>query len=287
MLRRVRLGDVGRLPPRRGGLPRGGFALPLVVLLTVIAGIILAAMLDRFGGQQVFAQRQLDQYRDHHIARGLQEAMQAWVNSVDTQTQSLKKSLGEAGKAFDLELDGQRITIYLQDGQGTALAEFAGLSTEELATSAEVLDQLRKSSGNEARQLIRREGPLAVSVQAADERVLSAVARACCDSSRVSRVVSELLRVRNDPEFTIATMAEAFTKAAVEGEERVKLMQMLVTEPTLYRGVAEAPRQGGGVIRYTFNVLIPSGSNRARLSGGVTRPMAVMDWQRDRAADER
>jgi hypothetical protein len=217
----------------------------------------------------------------------LQEAMQAWVNSVDTQTQSLKKSLGEAGKAFDLELDGQRITIYLQDGQGTALAEFAGLSTEELATSAEVLDQLRKSSGNEARQLIRREGPLAVSVQAADERVLSAVARACCDSSRVSRVVSELLRVRNDPEFTIATMAEAFTKAAVEGEERVKLMQMLVTEPTLYRGVAEAPRQGGGVIRYTFNVLIPSGSNRARLSGGVTRPMAVMDWQRDRAADER
>ncbi|MFY7895702.1 MAG: hypothetical protein ACOVP8_05680, partial [Phycisphaerales bacterium] len=98
---------------------RGGFALPLVVLLTVIAGILLAAMLDRFGTQQTFAQRQLEQYRDHHIARGLQEAMQAWVNSIDTQTQSLKASLGERGKAFDLELDGQRVTVYLEDGQGT------------------------------------------------------------------------------------------------------------------------------------------------------------------------
>jgi type II secretory pathway pseudopilin PulG len=265
---------------------RGGFALPLVVLLTVIAGILLAAMLDRFGTQQTFAQRQLEQYRDHHIARGLQEAMQAWVNSIDTQTQSLKASLGERGKAFDLELDGQRVTVYLEDGQGTALAEFAGLTTDEMRVAAEVLDQLQKQDRQEARQLIRREGPLAVSVKAADERVLMAVARACCDSSRASRVVTEVLRVRDDEEFTIATMAEAFTKAAVEGEERVKLMQMLVTEPTLYRGVAEAPRQGGGVIRYTFNVLIPSGANRARMSGGVTRPMAVMDWQRDRSADE-
>ena len=265
---------------------RGGFALPLVVLLTVIAGILLAAMLDRFGTQQTFAQRQLEQYRDHHIARGLQEAMQAWVNSIDTQTQSLKASLGERGKAFDLELDGQRVTVYLQDGQGTALAEFAGLTTDEMRVAADVLDQLQKQDRQEARQLIRREGPLAVSVKAADERVLMAVARACCDSSRASRVVTEVLRVRDDEEFTIATMAEAFTKAAVEGEERVKLMQMLVTEPTLYRGVAEAPRQGGGVIRYTFNVLIPSGANRARMSGGVTRPMAVMDWQRDRSADD-
>jgi type II secretory pathway pseudopilin PulG len=265
---------------------RGGFALPLVVLLTVIAGILLAAMLDRFGTQQTFAQRQLEQYRDHHIARGLQEAMQAWVNSIDTQTQSLKASLGERGKAFDLELDGQRVTVYLEDGQGTALAEFAGLTTDEMRVAAEVLDQLQKQDRQEARQLIRREGPLAVSVKAADERVLMAVARACCDSSRASRVVTEVLRVRDDEEFTIATMAEAFTKAAVEGEERVKLMQMLVTEPTLYRGVAEAPRQGGGVIRYTFNVLIPSGANRARMSGGVTRPMAVMDWQRDRSADD-
>jgi len=265
---------------------RGGFALPLVVLLTVIAGILLAAMLDRFGTQQTFAQRQLEQYRDHHIARGLQEAMQAWVNSIDTQTQSLKASLGERGKAFDLELDGQRVTVYLQDGQGTALAEFAGLTTDEMRVAADVLDQLQKQDRQEARQLIRREGPLAVSVKAADERVLMAVARACCDSSRASRVVAEVMRVRDDEEFTIATMAEAFTKAAVEGEERVKLMQMLVTEPTLYRGVAEAPRQGGGVIRYTFNVLIPSGANRARMSGGVTRPMAVMDWQRDRSADD-
>jgi type II secretory pathway pseudopilin PulG len=265
---------------------RGGFALPLVVLLTVIAGILLAAMLDRFGTQQTFAQRQLEQYRDHHIARGLQEAMQAWVNSIDTQTQSLKASLGERGKAFDLELDGQRVTVYLQDGQGTALAEFAGLTTDEMRVAADVLDQLQKQDRQEARQLIRREGPLAVSVKAADERVLMAVARACCDSSRASRAVTEVLRVRDDEEFTIATMAEAFTKAAVEGEERVKLMQMLVTEPTLYRGVAEAPRQGGGVIRYTFNVLIPSGANRARMSGGVTRPMAVMDWQRDRSADD-
>ncbi len=265
---------------------RRGFALPLVVLLTVIAGILLAALLERLGTQQTFAQRQLEQYRDHHIARGLQEAMQAWVNSVDTQTQSLKASLGERGKAFDLELDGQRVTVYLQDGQGTALAEFAGLSPEEMGTAAEVLDQLRQQDSREARQLIRREGPLAVSVRAADERVLTAVARACSSSARAPRVVAELMRVRDDEDFTIATMAEAFTRAGVEGEERVKLMQMLVTEPTLYRGVAEAPRAGGGVIRYTFNVLIPSGANRARMSGGVTRPMAVMDWQRDRSADE-
>jgi type II secretory pathway pseudopilin PulG len=265
---------------------RRAFALPLVVLLTVIAGIILAAMLDRFGTQQTFAQRQLDQYRDHHIARGLQEAIQAWVNSVDTQTQSLKASLGDRGKAFDLELDGQRITVYLEDGQGTALAEFAGLSPDEMRTAAEVLNQLHQNARRESRQLIRREGPLAVSVRSADERVLTAVARACCDSARATRVVSELMRVRNDEDFTIATMAEALTKAAVEGEERVKLMQMLATEPTLYRGVAEAPRQGGGVIRYTFNVLIPSGANRARMSGGVTRPMAVMDWRRDRTADQ-
>lgn len=265
---------------------RRGFALPLVVLLTVIAGILLAALLERFGTQQTFAQRQLEQYRDHHIARGLQEAMQAWVNSVDTQTQSLKASLGERGKAFDLELDGQRVTVYLQDGQGTALAEFAGLSPDEMGTAAEVLDQLRQQDSREARQLIRREGPLAVSVRAADERVLTAVARACSSSARAPRVVAELMRVRDEEEFTIATMAEAFTRAGVEGEERVKLMQMLVTEPTLYRGVAEAPRAGGGVIRYTFNVLIPSGANRARMSGGVTRPMAVMDWQRDRSADE-
>lgn len=274
------------LPLRRGGPPRRAFALPLVVLLTVIAGIILAAMLERFGGQAVFAQRQLEQYRDHHIARGLQEAMQAWVNSIDTQTQSLKASLGERGKAFDLELDGQRISVYLEDGQGTALAEFAGLSSDEMKSAAETLEQLRRQAGRDARQLIRREGPLAVSVKSADERVLAAIARACCDSGRATRVTSELVRARNDEEFTVATMAEAFTKAAVEGEERVKLMQMLVAEPTLYRGVVEAPRSGGGMIRYTFNVLIPSGANRARMSGGVTRPMAIMDWQRDRAADE-
>ena len=101
---------------------RRGYALVIVVLLTVVVGLTAAVGLQRQSSESLSVARQVAAYQQHHASRGMQEAIGVWLRAVNART--VGESLGEGGHALDISLaDGSTLSVYLHDGQGTALAD--------------------------------------------------------------------------------------------------------------------------------------------------------------------
>src|SRR5262249_23640476 len=75
-------GEGGRgLMARRGREHRPAFALPMVVLLTLVAAVTLTVILERQAADALTVRRQIGNYEAQHVARGLGEILETWVNS--------------------------------------------------------------------------------------------------------------------------------------------------------------------------------------------------------------
>src|ERR1043166_3833682 len=102
------------------------FALPLVVLLILIAGLTVALLVERHGVSDRAITRNIDNYRNHHRAAGIKECILRWL---DTARGRVSESLDESGLAFtmDVSREGQ-IKVYMQDAQGAALSDPSALA---------------------------------------------------------------------------------------------------------------------------------------------------------------
>lgn len=249
-----------------------------MLLFIVVGTTLMAALLSRYGNQILTVQRQVEGYQNHHASKGIQECVSAWM--VAGTGQSMRDMLDREGRAFTLELDGgARMEVFFREAQDTLLAEFAGLSRNELHLAAGSVDRLREIAGGRAAGMIRKEGPLQVSVVSAPREVLEAIAQSVAGDTSGSEVASELLRLRNEPKPTPARLLEALTNTKVSPSERTELLAMLTVDPVLWKVRARVRTPDGRVALYEGLALVQTAAARARAATtGVQRSSAFLAW---------
>jgi hypothetical protein len=257
----------------------------MVVAIVVIATILISAVLGRHSGQSLLFQRHIDGYLEHHAFKGLEESITAWLNG--NGSGSVLDALDESGRAFDLQLPGgESITVSMTDAQGLALARFSGIGDSDLDDAASVIDRLRLGAGQRASQLIRTEGPLAVSIRSAPRDVLRAVCRSVLNAGEADALVRELMALQ-DSARDLGTLEpdalnNAFSSAGVDGEDRARLSRLLTHEPALFNVRVDLYRNDSGLPVVTYRATCLAGGSRVaqRGTGGITRSSAFLGWQR-------
>lgn len=231
-----------------GHVGRRGFTLPMVVMVLLIVGMLLMLLTQRMVDHALATKRQTEAYVFHHVSLGIQEAVEAWVDS--NGRRSLAESLGDDGSAFELVVEGgQRVRVRFRDAQGTALGELSGLRENQAGLAAGVMVSLVEALGPErAEQLVRSDGPISVSVGSAPEPVLMAVVASVTGGNRSADLVGQLVRARETTILTEEALTGMIDAAGLEPDQANALRQMLTATPQLWEVVAEAEPLPGSVL---------------------------------------
>lgn len=247
---------------------RGAFVMPLVLLALMVVGLGLGVSLTRFAAETRVVARQIRAYHEHHSGMGLQEAIGAWLK------QQTGRAISEVidpstGHAMDIELaDGSVVSVFLRDGQGTALADLSAVQPAQVDEAGRVLRSLVETTRqDEYLRLTRSVGPPAVSVNSASDAVIRAVAEAVA-GDRGDAFAHELLRARaRAGEVTRQDIATAVSSANLNNEQRTAALRMLATDIELWAIIVEL-RGGRGMDR---GRLLSRYGGLARLRVGSTR----------------
>jgi hypothetical protein len=172
---------------------RRAFALPIVILLALVAALAGTLLLELQSNSSLAVNRQARVYEDHHLAAGMRELIDQWIL---TGGGDIADRLEDDGLAFELELpQNKRVRVYLEDAQGTVLRDTSSVGGAPARLLDRIIDQLElvavppplpvyNADGTIAGPveqpppLFRNVGPIQVSVNSATEQVLDAVASA-------------------------------------------------------------------------------------------------------------
>ncbi|MFT5424436.1 MAG: Tfp pilus assembly protein PilX [Phycisphaerales bacterium] len=221
-----------------------GYILVVTLLLLMVVGLLAASTAQRQVSSSLTVKRQIDSYREHHGAMGLQSAVQMWLR-VQKAT-SITGLLGPEGHAFDLEFaDGSTISVYLNSGQGTALSNLASVDSEIVVSAARIIQDLNTRLPNAGFQSVTRNvGPVAIDLAHADEAVVRAATTAVTDDvGKADLLASALLQNRGGA--TRNTLSQAGMDAELSAEERTTLYNLITTTTTLWRVHLEVRRGAG------------------------------------------
>jgi hypothetical protein len=263
---------------------RRGFALPIVLVLALVTGILAAVVLERQSYQRRAVTRQLTSYQDTHFERGVREVVSQWTDTLVGQP--IEKLLDEDGHALDIERpDGSVVSIYLFDGQGTALSEPAGLVEQETLDAAGVLERLREVVGRRrllesGSEFVRPVGPARVCAASAPREVLEAIASYAKGGKNGSRFADSVMESRRDEEVSEADLNTAFSAADLSVEERNIAKRLLVVSPELWNTVVDVyhPREGL-MARYGGRFLLQSGGNANWKNTTVVSLGKFLSWE--------
>lgn len=251
---------------------RRAYALPIVVLLALVGTIVVSAILEYVSAQSRSVGRQLSSYEEHHMSRGLREVIGAWMQRA--RADDIREYLAPDGRAMDLEFrDGSRITIWMRDGQGTALRDLTQLSGPDLDDGRAVLRSIARGASDDARflELTRAVGPLAVSAHSAEHSLLSMIAEALVTEGDSSKFVSEVISARDAGQLDRAHYQQAMVSAGLTADERTRIERAITLEPTVWSVEAEIHRRDartlGGWVDERYAGLAPIRRQR----GGNTR----------------
>lgn len=248
---------------------RRGFALPLVVLFSLVSTLAIAVMLTRQGAQSLTVQREIEAYESHHLAKGLSEAIEAWKTSITTGT--VGDVIAADGHAFTLTTGSMALRVSLFEAQDTALGETGGLSQGSRQLADRILLGVVQAYGPNARAHLRSLGPVAVSANTAPESVLYAAIDAVLLGEGTDALVNEILRARSrNGAVTREDLLQAFDAARIPTEQRGALDGSITTTPIVWRVVVEPIQRGGTIDTYYegLALIAPPGSpDRASLKG--------------------
>src|SRR5690606_26256835 len=145
---------------------RRGYALVLVTLLTMISTMAVAVILQRHAAVSRSVQRQVEQTRQRHIERGLREVLSGWLRTMRGDT--VADRLGPDGHALDIELPAGKISVWLYDAQGLAMANFEALPEADAQRARAVYEALAQRVGpGDLERMTRLVGPARISVATA------------------------------------------------------------------------------------------------------------------------
>ena len=147
-----------------------GFALPMVMLLSLVGILVVASMLTRYGSQSRFVAKHRMRYVEHHTQRGVQEMVGTWLDLV--RGGPIRDIIREDGLAFVVNFEGgRRLEVFVRDGQGTLLTDFSDMNTRNRRVIDAALTVLQTDEPiDNLADLTRRRGPMNVSVMSARPR---------------------------------------------------------------------------------------------------------------------
>ncbi len=219
---------------------RRAFALPAVLLLTLVVGIVSAAMLQRESAQSLLYHRQFRSYRTHHLGRGVREVVGQW--SVSLSGQPIEKMIAPDGHILDLEMsDGTLVRVYLRDGQGSVLTDTSRLAGEDRADTEAILRALEEIAGDKVDpDWLRPVGPVRISASTASEEVIEAVARVLTTTKpQATSLARAVLEAREGGELDEAGLASAASRGGLNAETLARFNRLLGPKPDLWLITAE------------------------------------------------
>lgn len=263
---------------------RNGFAMPMVLVLALVAGIMAAVVLDRQAAQRQTISRQLNGYGDTHFERGVREVVGQWTDSLIGQP--IEKLLGPDGHAMDIERpDGSMVAIYLFDGQGSVLTEIAGLNESDAVDALGVMQELEhQSRGKPDPALVRPVGPVRVSISSAPGEVLDAVFSYAKGGKSAHRSVQSILSARKRGDLTDIDLNSALDSADLNPEQKNTARRLLIVKPELWNMVVDVypPGANAPAARYGGRFLLSSFGAGGATAGRTTSMVSLgkfLWWQ--------
>ncbi len=264
---------------------RRAFALPVVIVLALVAGILAAVVLERQAMQRQVVAREVASYQDTHFERGVREVVGQWTDTLFGQ--SIESLLEDDGHALDIERpDGSVLSIYLFDGQGTALSEPSGMNEQESEDAAGVLRELKKSlGGRKARrdydEFFRPVGPPGVSVALAPREILEAIGQYAKGGKSAKKFADSLLEARRGGEVAESDLNTAFSAGDLSVEERAVARRLLVLKPELWNTVVDVyePRREGLVLARRYGGRFQAASQSAQRGSTMVSMGKFLTWE--------
>lgn len=270
-------------PCRAARVHSRGFALPLVIMLALVASVLIAAMLDRQSGQRLTIAREVRSYQDIHFGRGVREILDQWIRSAANR--SIRDLLAADGKAMDIELgDGTTIEVHMYDAQASLLINPAGLNPDDAADLGAIYESLRETSAAaDLQRLTRRQGPASISILTAPVELLTALSHQIGGGQSGDECFRELLALRDKPSPAPKDIADLAATLNLEERQRQTLLRLCVVDPTYYRVILEARAANAApdarpIARYEAYI----GVNRPglRAGGGLTKNTNFLSWRK-------
>lgn len=249
-------------------MTRRAFVLPMVILTSLVAALVVAVAMERHSAQELMSQRQVEEYRRHHDMLGAQAIIRFWLSRKNNIELSELASSNRPAHRFALP-GGLRITMRLEDGQGLLKADLTGVAPAEKREWFEMaLVRLPFGRGD----LVRRVGPPEVSVNSAPREVLAALR--ADDASFAELVISERERAR----LTQATMTQLLERNGLTATEIGEVARLVTYDTTLWRLRVEAEEDDRSI--RTFTALVET---RAGVMG-MNMP-SLHEWREETLAE--
>lgn len=260
-------------------MTRRGFALPLVVMLIAVMGLMIGVMLTRQSSQRFSVQRQIDGYRAHHAGRGTQEVLDGWLRSV--RDRGIGTLTDADGKALEITMPGGNImSVYLSDGQALPLDPIAAGQDEPTARA--IVELLAEAEGGIPQ--LRRVGPVQVSVNTASAAVLGAAASVASDGKHGEDFAQAVIAERGGGPIPPEDLDQIAQSVGVGPEVLPRLRALVTAEPGVWQVEARL-EPGSGPDRRTrvFRGLAVLGGQRPTGGGAVgqiwARRSSIRDWR--------
>ena len=267
------------------GRKRRAFALPLVVLLSMIATMAIAVMLERQGQQTKSTIRHMRWTQDRHLERGVREVTGAWLTGASRRLDDIA---AEGGHAIDLTMaDGRTFRIDVEDAQGAILTTFEGVSEAELPFAEAAYDAILLRAPNDATLdgWTRQVGPAAISALTAPEDVLAAAAMPMIGEGPATAMARDIVLEREEAadgpggtQWLRRILAEYFT----ELDQRRSAQRLIVANPSLWRlRITVLDRNERFSSMYEAIVEVDGREIRKRADSGEFRPLGpFLLWRR-------
>lgn len=263
---------------------RRAFAFVMVILLMMVVSMGIGLSMMRFSAQSKTVSREVTKYTEHHLGRGLQEAIGAWLRQQNGR--DLHEALEpETGYAMDIILaDGTEVSVFLRDAQGAALSNLTNLSELEIEEGGLLLRNLAGSTTeNQYLRETRPFGPFRISIASASDRVLDAAARVVA-GSLADRFLAELDSIRYDTDtITRSDLTRVATGSGLDAQQRAAMFRVFATDVELWAVIIEVRsgrgmRSGELVARYGGITQIRLSSNNR--SGNPMELGAFITWRK-------
>ncbi len=223
---------------------RRGFAMPMVLALVVIVGMMSAVMLERQGAQRLITQRQLAWYQEHHGRLGLQEAVEVWIKSLPSNV-DLQEVLPADGHFLDLKLrGGTTAVITFGEQQHAVLTDLAAVDATLLEAAAAIAAAVAQTYGQAGppEDGLRTVGPAQFSTHTTSQELIALAIEAVTGDRDTGEAFA--LSIANDREAnggrsTAGAVGMAMADASVEAGHRAVIARLFTVRPTLYYATVE------------------------------------------------
>lgn len=204
----------------------------MVLFMIAISTIVITAALQRASVQRTIVEHQIDGYREHHELLGIRDSVENWFNKSDVNSEKLAEFALSGQVAHRIVFDDTIVVLVtVLDGQGAVLRSLEAVEDpKKRRWLAEVLSRIPLDHP----ELVRRTGPPQVSLRAAPNEVLEAIA---AEDEDLLQALTEARdrKVKNATEFMVVT-----ERRGVDGALAQELAKNLAFDPTLWRLNIEA-----------------------------------------------